>query len=166
MVNFDTPVEFLYYTEIYLKIRNALSHPALRKISYKDMYEICAYVNKIVLILEDKYLWYKEKDLILKQIEILYSNICNSLFKINNLHEILFSTRKIECGEEHISLLKKYKILKGGYLKRLGSVVVYRYGDVEETAFIFELLTELSKDIIDRSVTKDYNPQFLLLLTA
>ena len=164
--NFDTIEEFSYGTVKYLKIRNVLSHPASSKISYKDMDEVCIYIKKIILKLDDKYFWYKTKISILKQIDFLYSHIQKTPFRINNLNEIPFTTNKIVCREYQISLLKKYIIGTEGNFRRSGSVIVYGYGGVGKTALILEFLTELSKDIIDNNVPKDYNPQFLLFFTA
>lgn len=162
----DTIEEFQYNTIKYLTIRNVLSHPASSRISYKDMDDVCIYIKKIVSKLDDMYFWYKEKNFILKQIDILYSHIHKTPFKINNFDEIPFTSNKIVCREEQISLLKNYLIGKDGNFRRSGSVVVYGYGGVGKTALILEFLTELSKDIIDNNVPKDYNPQFLLFFTA
>lgn len=162
--NFISVEEFHYNCSQFVRVRNALSHPASTKILTTEAASTLTFVTRICNVLDDEYFWYIHKDNILDEIEKYHDLRVEKPLKIDNLSQNIVYHRKVVCREDEFETLDNYIVGKNSYCRVAGSVVLFGYGGVGKTAIVVDYIQRLIRKL--KEDNNELNYDFILFYSS
>jgi len=168
ILQFDSPTNYMTFSQKYYEIRNALSHRASSIISDIDAEGSINFIKIASNLISDDYFWYCDKSKIEKMLDEYYSALNSGSLELDNLSMAPFPNNKIVCRDPEISELFKFVCGWDG-CKRLRNkkhiVCISGYGGIGKTSLVLEFVSHL----LHKIKTNEYlgmRPSFILFYSA
>ena len=168
ILTFQNVENYIFYSNQYYEVRNALSHRASYIITREAAFNSIHFIQTGLGYIPEEYYWYYSASDISADI-ISFENILNHSFpRIENLATVPFPSNEIVCREPEIQNLFK-SICGWDGERRLRNrkhfVCIFGYGGVGKTS----LVTEFLRLLIDQMSNESYcglRPFFTLFYSA
>ena len=160
--------KYVYYSEQYYEIRNALSHQGSSIVTKDDALDCIEFMKIAVTIIEEEYFWYRSSNDILNDISE-FENMINSAYpQIENLDKVPYPTNEIVCREPEIKNLF-INVCGWDSIRKLRNrkhlVCISGYGGVGKTSLVAEFVRRLI-DNMSKDSYKGLRPAFILFYSA
>lgn len=164
--NFKSPAEFITLSDFYHNTRNKIMHVGSKLISEDDMLDVLCFISTSSAFLNDSYFWFKPKQEIEQEINMMFDLATVVQLPKSNLSEIPFNKNRIVCREDKLEILSEYIYGKPGGFNKPTSLCIYGYGGVGKTALVLEFVKNLLKDVVDGFTKNNYVPDFVFFFSA
>lgn len=152
--SFTSIVEFQYYFNKYLDLRNSLSHTGTSRISIKDSEMSIALIKGLSKNLTDNYYWNYSKDEIDIDILEFERNLGDGSLRFHNLSDLRNASQKVLCRQDVINEIKERLFGKEEFDRVDYAIMLYGDGGVGKSAIVEETLKQIIKESQDGVIRK------------